>query len=64
VRAAATPFLHQGADVQMWFTRIGHGNKRCEGKTLDGMRKKKMMRQRKALMKELGFLPWPNVLYL
>jgi hypothetical protein len=24
-------------------------------KTLDGMRKKKMMRRRKALMKELGF---------
>jgi hypothetical protein len=33
-------------------------------KTLDGMRKKKMMRRRKALMKELGFLPWQNVLYL
>jgi hypothetical protein len=33
-------------------------------KTLDGMRKKKMMRRRKILMKELGFLPWPNVLYL
>jgi hypothetical protein len=28
------------------------------------MRKKRMMRRRKALMKELGFLPWPNVLYL
>jgi hypothetical protein len=33
-------------------------------KTLDEMRKKKMMRRRKTLMKELGFLPWPNVLYL
>jgi hypothetical protein len=36
-------------------TCIGHGDKRCEGKTLDGMRKKKMMRRRKILMKELGF---------
>jgi hypothetical protein len=26
-------------------------------KTLDGMRKKKMMQRRKILMKELGFLP-------
>jgi hypothetical protein len=34
------------------------------GKTLDEMRKKKMMRWRKKLMKELGFLPSPNVLYL
>jgi hypothetical protein len=28
------------------------------------VRKKKTMRRRKALMKELGFLPWPSVLYL
>jgi hypothetical protein len=33
-------------------------------KTLDGMRKKKIMRRRKTLMKELGFLPWRSVLYL
>jgi hypothetical protein len=34
------------------------------GKTLDEMRKRKMMRRRKKLMKELGFLPSPSVLYL
>jgi hypothetical protein len=33
-------------------------------KTLGEMKRRKMMRQRKALMKELWFLPWPNVLYL
>jgi hypothetical protein len=49
------PFLHRGADVQARSTCIGHGDKRYERKTLDGMRKKKMMRQKKALMKELGF---------
>jgi hypothetical protein len=36
---------------------IGHREKWWEGKTLDEMRKKKMMRRRKKLMKELGFLP-------
>jgi hypothetical protein len=35
-----------------------------EGKTLDTMRKRKMMQQRRKLMNELGFLPSPNVLYL
>jgi hypothetical protein len=34
------------------------------GKTLDEMRKRKMMQRRKKLMNELGFLPSPNVLYL
>jgi hypothetical protein len=34
------------------------------GKTLDEMRKRKMMQRRKKLMKELWFLPSPNVLYL
>jgi hypothetical protein len=34
------------------------------GKTLDETRKRKMMRRRKKLMKELGFLSSPNVLYL
>jgi hypothetical protein len=29
------------------------------GKTLDEMRKRKMMRQRKIVMKELGFFPKP-----
>jgi hypothetical protein len=62
--AAATPFIHRGADIQTRSTCIGHGDKRWEGKTLDEMRKKKMMRQRKKLMNELGFLPSPNVLYL
>jgi hypothetical protein len=34
------------------------------GKTLDEMRKRKIMRWRKKLMKELGFLPSPDVFYL
>jgi hypothetical protein len=34
------------------------------GKTLDEMRKRKMMRQRKKLIKELGVLPSPDMLYL
>jgi hypothetical protein len=29
----------------------------ARGKTLDGMRKRKMMRRRKKVMKELGFFP-------
>jgi hypothetical protein len=33
-------------------------------KTLDEVRKRKMMRQRKIVTKELGFLPSPNMLYL
>jgi hypothetical protein len=33
-------------------------------KTLDGISTKKTMRRGKELMKELGFLPWPNLLYL
>jgi hypothetical protein len=61
---AATLFLHRGADIQMRSTCISHGDKRWEGKTLDEMRKKKIMRRRKKLMNELGFLPSPNVLYL
>jgi hypothetical protein len=51
----AAPFLHQGADVQARFTCIGHGGKHHGQKTLDGVRTKKTMRRRKALMKELGF---------
>jgi hypothetical protein len=51
----AAPFLHRGADVQARFSYIGHGDK-CQGrKTLDGVRKKKTMWRRKAVMKELGF---------
>jgi hypothetical protein len=54
-RTTTAPFLHRGADVQARFTCIGHEDK-CKGrKTLDGVRKKKMMRRRKALMNELGF---------
>jgi hypothetical protein len=60
IRQGAT----RGADAQTRSTCIGHGDKGCEGKTLYGMRKNKMMRWRKIPMKELGFLPWPNVLYL
>jgi hypothetical protein len=61
---AVTPFLYRGADIQTLSNCIGHGDKQCEGKTLDGMRKKKMMQRRKILMKELGFLPSPYMLYL
>jgi hypothetical protein len=61
---AAAPFLHWGADVQARFICIGHGDRSQERKTLDGVRKKETMRRRKALMKELGFLPWPSMLYL
>jgi hypothetical protein len=64
VGVAATPFLHRGTDIQTRSTCIGHGDKRWEGKTLDEMRKKKMMGRRKKLMNELWFLPSPNVLYL
>jgi hypothetical protein len=59
-----TPFLHRGADIQTRSTCIGHGDKCWEGETLDEMKKKKVMRRRKKLMNELGFLPLPNVLYL
>jgi hypothetical protein len=34
------------------------------GKTLDEMKRRKMMRQRKIIMRELGFLLSPNMLYL
>jgi hypothetical protein len=61
---AVTSFFHQVADIQTQTNCIGHGDKSREGKTLDEMRKRKMMRQRKKLMNELGFLPSPNVLYL
>jgi hypothetical protein len=53
--AAVAPFLYWGIDSQTRSTCIDHEDKRCEGKTLDGMRKKKMMRRRKILIKELGF---------
>jgi hypothetical protein len=33
-------------------------------KTLDEVRKRKMMRRRKIVMKELGFFSSPNMLYL
>jgi hypothetical protein len=61
---AVTLFLHWGADIQMWFSCIGHGDSCWEGKTLDAMRKKNMMRRRRKLMNELGFLPSADVLYL
>jgi hypothetical protein len=53
--AAATSFLHRGADIQTRSTCISHGYKCWEGKTLDAMRKRKMMRRRKKLMNELWF---------
>jgi hypothetical protein len=57
---AATSFLHRGADTQTRSTYLGHGDRWWKGKTLDAMRKRKMMRQRKKLMNELGFLPSPK----
>jgi hypothetical protein len=50
-----TPFLHWGADVQKRSTRIGHGDKYWKEETLDEMKKKKMMRQKKKLITRLGF---------
>jgi hypothetical protein len=54
-RTVIALFLHWGANVQARFNCIGHGDRCQERKTLDGVRKKETMRQRKALMKELGF---------
>jgi hypothetical protein len=36
----------------------------CQEETLDEIKKKMMMRRRKNLMTELGFLPSPDKLYL
>jgi hypothetical protein len=55
--AAATSFLHRGTDIKMWSFCIGHGDSCWEGKTLDAMRKRKMMRRRRKLMNRLGFCP-------
>jgi hypothetical protein len=44
-------------------TCIGHGAKCGKEETLDEMKERKMMWQRKKLMTELGFLPSPYVLY-
>jgi hypothetical protein len=54
VRAAVTPLLHRGVDVQPRFTRIGHGGQASEMKNPSW--DEKAMRRRK--MEELGFLPW------
>jgi hypothetical protein len=43
VRAAATPLFYQRIDVQLRSTCIGHKDKCWEEKTLDEVRKKKMM---------------------
>jgi hypothetical protein len=48
----------------MRFTCIGHGAKCSKEETLDEMKERKMMRRRKKLITELGFLPFPNMLYL
>jgi hypothetical protein len=63
-RTAVALFLHRGTEVQVRSTCIGHGDKQQGQKTLDGLRKKKTMRRRKALVKGLGFLPWSSMLYL
>jgi hypothetical protein len=62
--AAAASLLLRGTDVQMQSTCIGHGAKCWKEETLDEIKERKMMRQRKRLMTELGFLPSPNMLYL
>jgi hypothetical protein len=54
---AATSLLHRRTDIQARSTSIGHGRKVLGRKTLDEMRKRKMMRRRKIVMKELGFFP-------
>jgi hypothetical protein len=59
-RAATALLLHRGTDVQMRSTCIGHGAKCWKEETLDAMKERKMMRQRKKLMTELGFLPSPK----
>jgi hypothetical protein len=53
--AAVTFFLHRVTNVQTQSTCISHGDKCWEGKTLDAMRKRKMVRRKKRLMNELGF---------
>jgi hypothetical protein len=45
-------------------TSIGHGGQALEEETLDGVWKKKMMRQKKILMKELGFFPSQCALFI
>jgi hypothetical protein len=61
---AATSLLHRRTDIQARSTSIGHGRKVLGRKTLDEMRKRKMMRRRKIVIKELGFFPLANMLYL
>jgi hypothetical protein len=63
-RTAATPLLHLCADVQVRTTSIGHGRQVQGEKTLDEMRETKMMRQRKIVMKELGFFPSQRALFI
>jgi hypothetical protein len=50
MRAAATPFLHWGTDVQVLSTRIGHGDRCWKEETLDELKRKKMMRWKEKLM--------------
>jgi hypothetical protein len=57
-------FPHRGTEIQARSICIGHENKWQGRKNLDGLRRKKTMRRRKALVKGLGFLPWSSVLYL
>jgi hypothetical protein len=61
---SATPFLHLRADVQMRATSIGHGRQVLGEKTLDEMWEMKTMRQRKIVMKELGFFPSQRALFI
>jgi hypothetical protein len=61
---ATTSLLHQHTDVQIGTTSIRHREVAFgEGKTLDEMWRKKMMRRRKLVMKGLGF-SLARVLYL
>jgi hypothetical protein len=59
-----TPLLHLRADVQVRTTSIGHGGQVLGEKPLDEMRETKTMRQRKIVMKELGFFPSQSALFI
>jgi hypothetical protein len=54
---AATSLLHLHIGIQIGTTSIRHWEVSLGGKTLDEMRRKKTMRQRKLVMKVLGFFP-------
>jgi hypothetical protein len=60
----ATSFPHLCTDVQVQTTSFGHGRQALGEETLDEMRERKTMRQRKIVMKELGFFPSQQALFI